>query len=237
MIDGDIDVQNLTVHNELSILAPGTLNCQGGTTITGTPNLANGAFFNFSTGSLVEGDLHIGNSAVITVDSNSSVNINGSVTLNNNVTFGNSSTVIFPTETVTVSPLWNDSTNDYPVVPPSGDLVLIKVGNMVTAYIPGFTYSGIGNEGFFYIPWTDIDASFLPTRRYTSSCPIINNNISLSGYIYADTAQNRFEIRVNGLNPPNANDRFTGSNGTDQALGSSYTIDGGNIISFTYYLD
>lgn len=135
------------------------------------------------------------------------------------------------TQTLTAASIWTDSITDFNTTPSSFTMTLTKSGNIVYVKIYGFFYTGIGNKGFFYIPWSGINSSFLPSELCMMACPVVNDNITSGGYIYCNILSSRYEIRLNGIN---SNDTFTGTNGLDQGLGTSFIFNSTSNITFTY---
>lgn len=221
VVDGDQTLEDVNISGMLTMENGSELNFVSGSEIGGFPNFNSTSVTNFENGSIIEGDLQFGNGASVTFDGATSLN------------FSDTANVNFPSQTITVSPTWTDGIDDFPVVTPTLSLELIRVGNLVTVKIPGFYYTSIGNPGYFQIPWAGIDSIFIPSQRYISSVPVINNGLSVCGYIYCNTQNDEYIIKASGLN---INDNFTGANAALQGLGANYTISAGNIATFSYFV-
>lgn len=217
------------IEGQLNVGNGANIILSGGTTLTSGSTIASNGILN------INGPENITSTGTLVSDLGSTVEFDGSVIYGSTstVTIDKDTNLTLPTITVTLNPFWFDE-NTFTAIaatPPSMSVVFIKIGKNVTVYIPGFLYTAIGNQGYFYVSWTGVDAAYLPNKRYLMSCPVENNGVTASGYVYANTSNNRFEIRLSGVN---INDHFSGSIGLEQGLGASFTLSAGNIISFTY---
>lgn len=216
-----MSVSNITKNNNLDlfckdITVDGNIIVSGGldiqdAEISGDLTIGASATINYVSGSIINGDVKYGNSAVVIFDNTTDVAIEGSIA--------------FPVASLSnINVLYNNGIGD--TVATSITVDFYRIGDLVTMFIPNFTYTldvTSAGAGFFYFSWSSLDSRFIPASKNISPCIVVNDNQSASGYIYCNTSQSRFEIRcISGAGTPNVNDHFNGTNGDEQGLSSSF---------------
>lgn len=223
-VKGNFSVANVSITENLTIESTALLDFVSGSEIGGVANFNNTSIVNFSNGSLIEGRATMGNGGDMTFNNNTTLTLDPNATLEdfgiNNfndgseVNFHLGCDIVFPSATYVVTPLWFDNTSSFPVLPnPTISISFLKIGQLVIMSVPRFYYVGVGDAGIFTIPFTGIDARYLPTSKQIISCAVQNDGVMANGYFYCNFVSTRFELRG-----PQGFDVFTGTNLTNQGL-------------------
>lgn len=187
----DMTLDNLTINDTLTLPATSETNFVSGSQITGSPNFNGSSVTNFVGGSRIEGQLNVGNGAAVTLSGGTTLTSGATLTINGTNNFGAASTTTFASGSTLTSngtATFNNGISvpnaftyrtqlyslsyTYTGDSSSGavDVTFYKNGNIVSAYINGFSNIPTG-PGVYQIDITTA-TNYLPNKVMAMAIPI-----------------------------------------------------------------